>query len=103
MIRFLLSLALVAVMLLHGAARAEVKGIALVQVQDPKRGSLPETLVGHGVAESENTVTRSFQRDGQITNIRVEVGDQFKKGDPLLDVGAAPAAVIAYEQAKTAL
>ncbi len=102
-VRFLLSLAFVAVMLLHGAARAEVKGIALVQVQDPKRGSLPDTLVGYGVVESANTLTRSFQRDGQITNIMVEVGDQFKKGDPLLDFGAAPAAVIAYEQAKTAL
>ncbi len=103
MIRFLLFFALAAVMLLHGAAWAEVKGIALVQVQDPKRGSLPDTLVGYGVAESANTLTRSFQRDGQITNIMVEVGDQFKKGDPLLDFGAAPAAVIAYEQAKTAL
>jgi RND family efflux transporter MFP subunit len=102
MIRLPLSLALVAAML-PGTARAEVKGIALVQVQDPKRGSIPNTLVGYGVVESENTLTRSFQRDGQISNIMVEVGDQFKKGDPLLDFGAAPAAVIAYEQAKTAL
>jgi RND family efflux transporter MFP subunit len=102
MIRLLLSLPLVAAML-FGAARAEVKGIALVQVQDPQRGSIPNTLVGYGVVESENTLTRSFQRDGQISNIMVEVGDQFKKGDPLLDFGAAPAAVIAYEQAKTAL
>jgi RND family efflux transporter MFP subunit len=30
-------------------------------------------------------------------------GDQFKKGDPLLNFGAAPAALVAYEQAKTAL
>src|ERR1700733_8619562 len=101
MIRFLPSLAFVAVMLLHGAARAEVKGIALVEVQDPKRGSLSDTLAGYRVVESENTLPRSFQRDGQITNIMVEVDDQFRKGDPLLAFGAAPAAVIAYEQAKT--
>ncbi len=102
MTRLLLSLALVAAML-NSTARAEVKGIALVQIQAPKRGSIPNTLAGYGVVESENTLTRSFQRDGQISNIMVEVGDQFKKGDPLLDFGAAPAAVIAYEQAKTAL
>jgi hypothetical protein len=29
--------------------------------------------------------------------------DQFKKGDPLLNFGASPAAVVAYEQAKTTL
>jgi RND family efflux transporter MFP subunit len=33
----------------------------------------------------------------------VEVGDQFKKGDPLLNFGASPAALVAYEQAKTSL
>jgi RND family efflux transporter MFP subunit len=53
--------------------------------------------------ESENTLTRSFQRDGQVSNIMVEVGDQFKKGEPLLDFGASPAALVAYEQAKTTL
>jgi hypothetical protein len=33
----------------------------------------------------------------------VEVGDPFEKGDHLLTFGAAPAAVVAYQQAKTAL
>jgi RND family efflux transporter MFP subunit len=82
---------------------AEVKGFALVQVRDPARGSVPDIVTAYGIVESENTLTRSFQRDGQVSNIMVEVGDQFKKGEPLLDFGASPAAVIAYEQAKTAL
>ena len=103
MLRFLLPVALIALVLSDGSASADVKGIALVQVEDPKRGSIPETVVGYGVVESENTLTRSFQRDGQVANIMVEVGDQFKKGDPLLDFGASPAAVVAYEEAKTAL
>ncbi len=101
--RFLLPVTLISLISLHDVARADVKGIALVQVEDPKRGSIPEIVVGYGVVESENTLTRSFQRDGQVSNIMVEVGDQFKKGDSLLDFGASPAAVVAYEQAKTAL
>jgi membrane fusion protein (multidrug efflux system) len=84
-------------------AAAEVKGSALVQVANPTRGAIPDLVVAHGVVESDNTLTRSFQRDGQVSDIMVEVGDQFKKGDPLLNFGASPAAVVAYEQAKTAL
>ena len=86
-----------------GPAAAEVKGYALVQVSEPKRGSIPDLVMGYGVVESDNTLTRSFQRDGQVADIMVEVGDQFKKGDPLLNFGPAPAAVVAYEQSKTAL
>ena len=104
MIRFLLGAALAALISLDGPALAdEVKGSAAVKVQDPKRGSIPDMVYGYGTATptSAATVTASFQRDGQVADIFVEVGDQFKKGDPLLDFGAAPAAVVAYEQAKT--
>jgi RND family efflux transporter MFP subunit len=101
--RSLLPVALIALVSLHGAAWADVKATALVQVGTPKRGTIPETVVGHGTVDPEHTLTRNFQRDGQVANIMVEVGDQFKKDDALLEFGAAPAAVIAYEQAKTAL
>jgi RND family efflux transporter MFP subunit len=104
MIRFLLSAALASLILLNGSASAdEVKGYALVKVQDPKRGSIPDMVYGYGTATptSAATVTASFQRDGQVADIFVEVGDQFKMGDQLLDFGAAPAAVVQYEQAKT--
>jgi membrane fusion protein (multidrug efflux system) len=105
MIRFLLSAATAALIFLNGSANAdEVKGSAAVKVQDPKRGSIPDMVYGYGSAtpSSASTVTASFQRDGQVSDILVEVGDQFKKGDQLLDFGASPAAVVAYEQAKTA-
>jgi RND family efflux transporter MFP subunit len=103
MIRFLLGAAAAALIVVNGPAIAEVKGIALVKVQDPKRGSIPDMVYGYGTAtpSSGATVTASFQRDGQVADIFVEVGDQFKMGDTLLDFGAAPAAVVAYEQAKT--
>ncbi len=104
--RFLLSAAIASLILLHGPAIAdEVKGAAAVKVQDPKRGSIPNLVYAYGTATptSAATKTESFQRDGQISEIFVEVGDQFKKGDKLLDFGASPAAVVAYEQAKTTL
>jgi membrane fusion protein (multidrug efflux system) len=104
MIRFLLSAALVALTCLHGPAIAdEVKGAAAVKVQDPKRGSIPDLVYAYGAATptSSATVTESFQRDGRISEIFLEVGDQFKMGDKLLDFGASPAATVAYEQAKT--
>src|SRR3984893_12503153 len=104
MIRFLLGAATAALIFLNGSANAdEVKGSAAVKVQDPKRGSIPDMVYGYGSAtpSSAPTVTSSLQRDGQVSDIFVEVGDQFKKGDQLLDFGASPAAVVAYEQAKT--
>jgi membrane fusion protein (multidrug efflux system) len=103
MIRLLLSAALAALIFPPDSARAEIKGVASVKVQDPKRGSVPDVVYGYGSATptSAATMTASFQRDGQVSDIFVEVGDQFKKGDPLLDFGASPAAVVAYEQAKT--
>jgi membrane fusion protein (multidrug efflux system) len=103
MSRYLLPVALISLISLHGAADAEVKATALVQVGTPKRGTIPETVVGHGIVDSDHTLTRSFQRDGQVANIMVEVGDRFKEGDALLEFGAAPAALVAYEEAKTAL
>jgi RND family efflux transporter MFP subunit len=106
MIRLLLGAAVAALICLQGPAVAdEVKGAAAVKVQDPKRGSIPDLVVAYGTATptSSATQTASFQRDGMISEIYVEVGDQFKKGDQLLDFGASPAAVVAYEQAKTTL
>jgi RND family efflux transporter MFP subunit len=104
--RFLPSAAIVSMIFLHSAAHGqEIKGVALVQAQDPKRGSIPDMVYGYGIAtpSSGSTLTASFQRDGRVSDIMVQVGDQFKMGDTLLDFGASPAAVVAYEQAKTAL
>ena len=97
---------LAALICLSGPATAdEVKGAAAVKVQDPKRGSIPELIYAYGTAVPTSSAqqTESFQRDGMISDLYVEVGDQFKKGDQLLDFGASPAAVVAYEQAKTTL
>src|SRR3977135_4751297 len=104
--RFLPSAAIVSMIFLPRAAHGqEIKGVALVQAQDPKRGSIPDLVYGYGSAapSSGSTLTASFQRDGRVSDIMVQVGDQFKMGDTLLDFGASPAAVVAYEQATPAL
>jgi RND family efflux transporter MFP subunit len=74
-----------------------------VKVMDPKRGSIPQLVDAYGTATQRASamVTESFERDGEVTDIFVEVGSQVKMGDPLIDFGASPTAVLAYEQAKT--
>jgi RND family efflux transporter MFP subunit len=104
MIRFLLGAVSMALICLSVPAIAdEVKGAAAVKVQDPKRGSIPELIDAYGMAvpTSSGQQTASFQRDGMVAEIYVEVGDQFKAGDKLLDFGASPQAVVTYKQAQT--
>jgi RND family efflux transporter MFP subunit len=104
MIRFLSGAGSVALICLSAPAIGdEVKGATVVKVQDPKRGSIPELIYAYGMAvpTSSATQTASFQRDGMIAELYVEVGDQFKQGDKLLDFGASPAAVVTYKQALT--
>lgn len=98
--------AVLALIYLCGPAAADQgKGAVAVKVQDPKRGSVPELIYAYGAAGPTSSAqqTQSLQRDGVIAELYVEVGDQFKKGDKLLNFGASPAAVLAYEQAKTTL
>jgi RND family efflux transporter MFP subunit len=104
--RILPSAAIVSMIFLCAAAQGqEIKGAALVNTQDPTRGSIPDMVYGYGIAapSSGSILTASFQRDGRISDILVQPGDQFKMGEALLDFGASPAAVVAYEQAKTTL
>jgi membrane fusion protein, multidrug efflux system len=106
MIRILPRAAILSIVVCCGSAAAQdIKGIALVDAELPKRGSISDMVQAYGSAapSSGSTLTASFQRDGRVSDIKVEVGDQFKKGDALLDFGASPAAVVAYEQAKTTL
>jgi RND family efflux transporter MFP subunit len=105
MTRILPSAAVLSVVLLCGSAHGLEAGAALVDARNPTRGSVPDTVSAYGTAapSSGSTLTASFQRDGRVSDIKVQVGDQFKKGDVLLDFGASPAAVVAYEQAKTTL
>jgi multidrug efflux pump subunit AcrA (membrane-fusion protein) len=105
MMRILQSAAVLSVVFLCGSAQGQEAGMALVEAYDPTRGSIPDTVYAYGTAapSSGSTLTASFQRDRRVSDIKVEVGDQFKKGQVLLDFGASPAAVVAYEQAKTTL
>jgi hypothetical protein len=65
-------------MFLQGAAQAQdIKGAALVDAQNPERGSIPDMIYGYGIAapSSGGTLTASFQRDGRISDIKVQVDD----------------------------
>ena len=102
MFRLILA-ATVALIVFNGYARAEeeIQGIALVKVEDPKKGTIPDTVSGYGqiAPSSGSSSTFSFQRDGLVTKFYVEVGDPVKKGDKLLDFETAPDIITAYQQA----
>jgi RND family efflux transporter MFP subunit len=105
MMRNFASAAVLSVVFSCGCAQGQEAAAALVEAHDPTRGLIPDTVYAYGTAApfSGSTLTASFQRDGRVSDIKVQAGDQFKKGDVLLDFGASPAAVVAYEQAKTTL
>jgi RND family efflux transporter MFP subunit len=96
--------ALAAMIVFQGVARAEeeIQGIALVKVEDPKKGTIPDTVAGYGqiAPSSGSSSTFSFQRDGLVTKFHVEVGDPVKKGQELLEYETAPDVVTSYNQAE---
>jgi len=98
---------LLALALLNVAARAEeeIKGVALVKVEDPKKGTVPELVYGYGAVapSSGSSSTFSFPRDGSVTKFYVEANDPVKKGDKLLEFATAPDVVTAYQQAASLL
>jgi membrane fusion protein (multidrug efflux system) len=99
--------AVMALTFLHGHARAEeeIQGIALVKIEDPKKGTIPDMVHGYGTISpsSGSSSTFSFQRDGLVAKFHVEVGDPVKKGDQLLDYDTAPDVVTSYQQAAAIL
>lgn len=78
------------------------------------RGNLESTVLASGTVEAENLVSVGAQVSGQITSIKVELGDSVKAGDPIAEIDslaqqntlknneAALALVKAKKQAKKA-
>jgi membrane fusion protein, multidrug efflux system len=99
--------AIVTLTFFHGLARAEeeIQGIALVRIEDPKKGTIPDMVHGYGTISpsSGSSSTFSFQRDGFVAKFHVEIGDPVKKGDKLLDYDTAPDVVTSYQQAAAIL
>jgi HlyD family secretion protein len=62
-----------------------------VLVEEVKNGDIKSTILATGSATSKVDVSLSFNTNGVVKNIKVEVGDEVKKGDILatLDQGSA--------------
>lgn len=97
--------ALLALPLLAHSAEPSAEPSALVTTQALKRGELPITLTGFGVIAPEPAQTQnvSVQRAGRVERLRVTVGAQVRRGEPLLDLSVDPAAAQAFAQAHNAL
>jgi RND family efflux transporter MFP subunit len=106
----LYSLALILRLLLAGAAFADEEqpsdaGSVLVTTIAPQQGSLRQPVNAFGTvqpAPAGAAVVASLHA-AQVMNLRVVQGQSVQKGEPLLDLGAEPSAVLAYAQAKSDL
>lgn len=97
--------ALLALPLLAHGAEPSVEPSALVTALALQQGELPLTLTGFGVIAPERAQTQnvSVQRAGRVERLRVAVGAQVERGEPLLDLSVDPAAAQAFAQARNAL
>jgi RND family efflux transporter MFP subunit len=96
-----LTLALAASALAQPAETASV----LVSTVMPHRGSVPEIVTAYGTASPApgSTTTLSSLRAGQVQDLQAEPGVSVSAGATLVTFAAAPASVLAYDQAVAAL
>ena len=86
----------------HGASEAPAETaapVATVRSELPKVQAVAETLNAVGDVSSGQTTGLSFQRAGQVTSLRVVVGDRFAKGAVLATLAPDPAVRQAYQAA----
>jgi RND family efflux transporter MFP subunit len=86
------------------ADAADTPSVA-VQTQTPQAGTVPDVITAYGSAAPalDGGMTLSMQRDGRVLAIAVTPGETVQAGERLLDFGASPSAIAAYQQAESAL
>lgn len=84
---------------------ADTAPTAMVRTQYLQRAALADTLMAYGtiLPDADAIANISFPRAGQITRLRVAVGEIVKRGTPLLDFQTDAAAMAGYAQAQSAL
>jgi len=94
-----------AALALAPAAETDAGPSVLVTVVPARQGTLPQTLMAYGAVEPapDGATALSLLRAGQVLKLRVGAGEAVRKGDPLLDFGADPAAIASYDQAVSTL
>lgn len=84
-------------------AKEEPSGqIVLVETVKLKQQTFAETVSGYGVVtpDTKDLETVSLARSGQIVSLRVNAGQQVKKGDLLLEFNTSADATLNHQQAK---
>ncbi|MDP9126747.1 MAG: efflux RND transporter periplasmic adaptor subunit [Pseudomonadota bacterium] len=77
----------------------------LITTQEVHQGSMPQIVTAYGTVEPlpDGVTNISMQRAGQVASLSVAPGQQVQQGDVLLSFTSDPAALLAYDQAVTAL
>jgi RND family efflux transporter MFP subunit len=90
---------------LPASAFADEQPSVLVTTQDIHQGSLPSLITAYGTVEAlpDGATSISLLRAGQVDKLLVSPGQKVKQGDGLLDFISDPSALLAYDQAFSAL
>jgi len=80
---------------------ADEAASVLVATQMPAKGTLEQPVVAYGIVQPApgGSVGIASLHAAQVIRLRVVQGQVVAKGEPLLDLGAEPAASLAYAQA----
>lgn len=86
-------------------ARAADEPVATVQAVRTQQGPVSSLLRGYGVVGTTASLTQSISLPylARVTRLRVSPGQVVHQHDPLLEISADPAAVLASAQARTAV
>ncbi|CAN0627451.1 Efflux transporter, RND family, MFP subunit [Burkholderia multivorans] len=82
-----------------------VAAVATVQAAHVQRGAIAQPVRAYGIvaASASNVMTVNLPYIVRITQMRVQPGQAVKRGTPLAVVQADPAAIVAANQARSAL
>ncbi|MYN29507.1 efflux RND transporter periplasmic adaptor subunit, partial [Duganella levis] len=85
------------------AAAADAGGAVLVRTALPSRQDMPLTMPVFGDIVAGKIESQSFPQAGQLTRTAVVAGQAVQRGDLLAVMASDPNALVAYEQAASAL
>ena len=97
---------LLIVLLLSAAAAPPEAPSVLVTTEPAHQGSLPHILTAYGTVQpsaDNGSQALSVLRAGQVIRLSVVLGQQVRRGQPLITLSADPAALATFKQAQAAL
>jgi RND family efflux transporter MFP subunit len=103
--RSIVTVALIVAPAMAHEARAagDAAASVLVTTETPRQGTLNRPVTAYGVVAPApaGAISVASLHAAQVAALRISLGQVVRRGDPLLDLGADPAASLAFAQARS--